>query len=219
MKGPKSISRSTLLLFWTSKIINGWKSTKYQQNLKLHSSPLFWRLAQDELWLEPLFCAISSGSGWIKEANYGVVMWLLAFIVCLESKKKKIPILQETWKNIKFGPRGRTSFEHFYHGGANFEKRRALWGPKDKIDASVTLLYCSPVGWNTGEGRPKGSRKNVPEGAVRQTESRDDAIDSNAKPLITEFLGGHSAELCVHRKRMRCVLDCIRRGRRETQPR
>lgn len=40
-------------------------------------------------------------------------------------------------------------------------------------------------------------RSGVAEGAVRHTESREDAIDSDAKPLISEFLGGHRAELCV----------------------
>lgn len=48
-----------------------------------------------------------------------------------------------------------------------------------------------------GKRKKDDQRSQIPEGAVRQTESRGNAIDSDAKPLITEFLGGHRGELCL----------------------
>lgn len=82
-----------------------------------------------------------------------------------------------------------------------------MWGLIEMNVECLTLLFNSP-GWCNPErlvgkewrGRRETKddvRSRVAEGAVRQTESRGDAIDSDAKPFITEFLGGHRGGLCV----------------------
>lgn len=123
---------------------------------------------------------------------------------------------QETWKNITFGLRGRTSRQHSNHTDTHF-KKGGLWGSNEMTVAILITTsrpsVCDAIVWQAQQMRYRGigqrSRKiegkrkkddlrsQIPEGAVRQTESRGNAIDSDAKPLITEFLGGHRGELCL----------------------
>lgn len=143
---------------------------------------------------------------------------------------------QETWKNITFGLRGRTSRQRSNHTDTDF-KKGGLWGSNEMTVAILITTsrpsVCDAIVWQAQPMRYRGigqrSRKiegkrkkddlrsQIPEGAVRQRIQRQ--CDWQRCQTSHYWILGRSQRraVFVHRKSMQCVLDGIGGDRRSTQ--
>lgn len=125
--------------------------------------PIISGLTQDELWLELLLCGISSGSGeeeGIKKGELWAHHVIVSFHCLSGAEQKGVSKLQETWKKVEFGLRGRTSWQHSHHRDARFGKKG---GPNEMNVVSLMRSYGSRMKQRDGRGKSGGKEGNAVE--------------------------------------------------------